>query len=114
MENSKEPIVFKSAADAIGLLGVKKKEFEVKCELLTQICLFVTKSKLTQVQVSEILGTSQPRVCNLLRGRISQFSIDSLIGFMWKLGFEVSISATAPKIQTPKKPSTRKAAVTRV
>jgi predicted XRE-type DNA-binding protein len=49
----------------------------------------------TQKEAAEILGVTQPRVSDLMRGRISVFSIDALVGFIGKLGGRLDLSYSA-------------------
>ena len=49
----------------------------------------------TQTEWAEILGVSQPRVSDLLRGKIERFSVDTLIAFLGKTGAEVRLTVRA-------------------
>lgn len=46
----------------------------------------------TQAEWAEILGVSQPRVSDLLRGKIERFRVDTLIAFLGKTGAEVRLT----------------------
>jgi predicted XRE-type DNA-binding protein len=46
---------------------------------------------LTQAQSAKMLGVSQPRVSDLVRGKIEQFSIDTLVDMLARAGFEVAL-----------------------
>ena len=52
---------------------------------------YVDKSEATQAQAAKQLGISQPRLNDLLRGRIDKFSVDALIIMLAKVGKQVSI-----------------------
>ena len=47
--------------------------------------------ELTQVQAARLLHVTQPRVSDLLRGRIDLFSTDSLIDMLSRLGVRVRL-----------------------
>jgi len=49
----------------------------------------------TQTEWAEILGVTQPRVSDLLRGKIERFSVDTLIAFLGKTGAEVRLTVRA-------------------
>ena len=51
----------------------------------------------TQKQAAEHLGVSQPRISDLMRGKISLFSIDSLVSMAGKAGLQLSVGLTPPK-----------------
>ncbi len=45
----------------------------------------------TQKETAKLLEVAQPRVSDLMRGRISVFSIDALVGFLGKLGARLEV-----------------------
>jgi predicted XRE-type DNA-binding protein len=47
--------------------------------------------RLTQVQLAKLLHVSQPRVSDLLRGRLHLFSIETLIDMLGRLGVQVQL-----------------------
>lgn len=62
-----------------------------KAELARVIRRTIRDRGLTQVQAAEILGTSQPDVSDLARGRLSRFSMDRLERYLNALDMEVRI-----------------------
>jgi predicted XRE-type DNA-binding protein len=89
-------IVFGNVSEMLGKEGVEAQEFNTRCSLMTSIAEYVKSSKMTQAQVAEILGVDQPRVSDLVRGKFSKFSLGTLIEFLWKLEFEVSVGVRPP------------------
>jgi predicted XRE-type DNA-binding protein len=61
--------------------------------------------KLTQVQAGKVLGVDQPKVSALKRGRLTDFSIERLVGFLLLLDHNVQITVT-PKPHSSRKPPT--------
>lgn len=57
----------------------------------------VEKLGLTQSRAAYELGVTQPRVSDLMRGKISLFSTEMLIGMLAKLGGEISVSVKFKK-----------------
>jgi predicted XRE-type DNA-binding protein len=53
--------------------------------------------RLTQTEAARQLGIAQPRVNDLLRGRLDRFSIDALIEYLSRLGVQVRIETSSPK-----------------
>ncbi len=47
----------------------------------------------TQQELQAKLGTSQPRVSDLLRGKMSKFSLDTLVVYAELLGLQIEIKA---------------------
>jgi predicted XRE-type DNA-binding protein len=73
-------------------LGFSAEESEhllVRADLLLQLQKALATRGLTQAQVAKLLHVTQPRVSDLLRGRIDLFSTDSLIDMLARLGVRV-------------------------
>jgi predicted XRE-type DNA-binding protein len=52
---------------------------------------------LTQSEAAKIMRVSQPRVSDLLRGRLDLFSTDTLIDMLARLGVSVRVAFGAAK-----------------
>lgn len=61
----------------------------VRADLLIQLQKALGSRGLTQAEAAKILRVTQPRVSDLLRGRIDLFSTDSLIDMLARLGVQV-------------------------
>ena len=73
-------------------LGFSADEAEhllVRADLLIQLQKTLASRGLTQAKAAKILRVTQPRVSDVLRGRIDLFSTDSLIDMMARLGVHV-------------------------
>jgi len=109
-------VVFGSVTEMLGKQGVAEKDFDTRCSLMATISEYIEISKMTQKEVAQILEVDQPRVSDLVRGKISKFSLGTLVEFLWRLDFDVAVSVTSPKhTKTDKKnvvpvKSTRKVA----
>ena len=76
-------------------LGFRREEAEhllVRADLMIQVQKLVASRRLKQRQAAKVLHVSQPRVSDLLRGRIDLFSTDALIDMLTRLGARVRIS----------------------
>ncbi|PYP08261.1 MAG: transcriptional regulator [Gemmatimonadetes bacterium] len=51
--------------------------------------LGIARRRLTQARVAKVLGVSQPRVNDLVRGRLHRFSIDALVDVLARAGVRV-------------------------
>jgi len=75
-------------------LGFSKEESEhllVRADLLIQVQKAIASRRLTQAETANMLRVSQPRVSDLLRGRIDLFSSDTLIDMLARLGVGVRL-----------------------
>ena len=77
-------------------LGFDHQEAEhlrIRSELMIALQSVITSRSLTQVRAAELLGISQPRVSDLVRGRIERFSIDMLATLLARAGVRVELGA---------------------
>jgi predicted XRE-type DNA-binding protein len=77
-------------------------EANVKSDLWRDLVAHIAPLQLTQKELAKRLGVHQPEVSNLLNGKLSKFSVGSLIhyGARLDLGFE-------GKFTTPQRGSVR-------
>jgi len=52
----------------------------------------LARSNLTQAQIAKLFGVTQPRVSDLLRGKINVFGLDALVNMAAAAGLRVKIS----------------------
>jgi predicted XRE-type DNA-binding protein len=75
-------------------LGFSREESEhllVRADLLIQVQKAVASRGLKQAEAAKMLRVTQPRVSDLLRGRIDLFSTDALIDMLARLGVGVRL-----------------------
>ena len=73
-------------------LGFSAEESEhllIRADLLIQLQKAIAARDLTQAKAATILRVTQPRVSDLLRGRLDLFSTDTLIDMLARLGVHV-------------------------
>ena len=74
-------------------LGYKKPdEMLIKAELAVKIKKVIESLKLTQLEAAKIMGISQDKVSNLLRGNFSRLSEKKLMDCLVSLGYDIKIS----------------------
>jgi predicted XRE-type DNA-binding protein len=76
-------------------------EAYARSQLMDHVTDILRERSLTQVQAAELLGTTQPVVSDLMRGKLSKFSIERLFSFLEALGYDVEI------VVHPRKPMKR-------
>ncbi|MBI4494856.1 MAG: XRE family transcriptional regulator [Chloroflexi bacterium] len=74
-----------------------------KAQLAAQIGSAIARRGWSQSQAANQLGVDQPRISNLVRGRLSGFSTDALLDFLKRLDVKVSIMIEDP-ITAPGEP----------
>lgn len=75
----------------LGFSAEESEHLVVRADLLIQLQKALTARGLTQAKAAKILHVTQPRVSDLLRGRIDLFSTDSLIDMLARLGVQVRV-----------------------
>jgi predicted XRE-type DNA-binding protein len=64
---------------------------QIRTDLMVQIERVLKDQGLTQGRAAKVLGVTQPRISDLVRGRIDLFSIDALVDMLAKLGVSVTL-----------------------
>lgn len=70
-------------------------EMLIKAQLMAKIAEIIKRKGVTQTQAAELLGMSQPKLSNLLRGQFRGFSERRLMDCLTKLGRDVQIVVKA-------------------
>jgi predicted XRE-type DNA-binding protein len=78
--------------DVLGFSASEASALKIKAEILSAILDHVRAEGYTQRQLVEILDEYQPSVSNLLKGRISQVSIEKLLRYADRLNLETSVA----------------------
>jgi predicted XRE-type DNA-binding protein len=90
--NQGQETVEPSSGNVFGDLGLENsQELLAKAELVGRIGDLIAERKMTQAKAAKLLGVDQPRISDLLRGRIDGFSADRLFRFLNALGNDVEI-----------------------
>ncbi|MEO7030321.1 MAG: helix-turn-helix transcriptional regulator [Acidobacteriaceae bacterium] len=95
---NEEPLVieeFDSVWEALGLPPQEAANLEARSELMIQMTRIVKEEGWTQAQAAKRCGVSQPRINDLLRGKIDKFSIDALVNMATALGRRINFELKA-------------------
>jgi predicted XRE-type DNA-binding protein len=88
-----EPKVMRGSVNIFKDLGyADADERFAKMELAYKINALIEQAGRNQTQAAKILGVDRARVSNLSRGRLTEFSLDTLFGFLIKLGQDIEVS----------------------
>jgi predicted XRE-type DNA-binding protein len=94
MTQRNEIRVTESSGNVFRDVGFPRDEAEhllVRADLLIQLQKALKARSLTQSKAAKLLGVTQPRVSDLLRGRIDLFSTDTLIDMLARVGIGVRV-----------------------
>ena len=70
---------FASVWDAIADTPEQAANLRLRSELMDKIVALIEAKSWTQLEAAKHCGLTQPRINDLLRGRISRFSLDALV-----------------------------------
>jgi predicted XRE-type DNA-binding protein len=90
--------VKRASGDLFGDLGFAPAEAQnlrIRAELMVQVERIMQRRRLTQAEAARVFGVTQPRISNLVRGRIDLFSIDALVTMLARAGARVSLDVRA-------------------
>jgi predicted XRE-type DNA-binding protein len=66
----------------------------IRTDLMLQVSDIIEKRELTQRAAAVALNVTQPRISDLVRGRVELFSIDTLVEMLNRLGVSVTVKTT--------------------
>lgn len=88
---------FKSVWDAIEDTPEQAENMKLRSDLMMALQKRIRQLKLTQEQAAELLSVTQPRVSDLMRGKISLFALDILVNMTTAAGLHVEMRITKMK-----------------
>ena len=91
----KKPQRFASVWDALADTPEQAANLTARSDLMIQIAEIVKKNGWTQAEAARQCGVTQPRINDLLRGRIERFSLDALVILATALGRKVRVDIQA-------------------
>jgi predicted XRE-type DNA-binding protein len=75
----------------IGFSPEESQNLQLRSDLMSKIERFVKRSGMTQTEAARALGVGQPRLNDLLRGKIDKFSLDALVNMLGHAGMRVEL-----------------------
>ena len=94
----KKGTVVKSSGNVFIDLGYSPDEaaiLQMRADLMADLRKWIKTKRLTQTKAAEILGVSQSRVSDLIRGKWERFSLEMLITLATRVGMHVSLRKAA-------------------
>ncbi len=87
----------RSSGDVFRDLGFEADEAEnlrLRSQLMIELSKLIKARRLTQAEAAKMLGVTQPRVSDLMRGKIERFSVDALVEMIGRAGRRVCLTLT--------------------
>jgi len=86
---------FDSVWDALADTPQQAANLRARAELMRQIAAVIEANHWTQSDAATHCGVTQPRINDLLRGRVSRFSLDALVNIATAIGRRVHVELEA-------------------
>jgi predicted XRE-type DNA-binding protein len=76
----------------LGFPPAEAENLRIRSAMMRALIEFIRNGKLTQALAAKLLGVTQPRISDLVRGKIHLFSIDNLVNLLAAAGLRVDVS----------------------
>ena len=80
----------------LGFSTAEARNLRIRSELMTALRKCIQGEGWTQADAAKRLKVSQPRISDLTRGKISRFSLDTLVNMLTYAGMDVAVRVTQP------------------
>jgi predicted XRE-type DNA-binding protein len=82
---------FDSIWDAIEDSPAEAEKMKLRSGLMIALKDYIVAESLTQSQAAKKLGVTQPRISDLMRGKINVFAIESLVNMVVRAGLRIEM-----------------------
>jgi predicted XRE-type DNA-binding protein len=86
--------IYESVWDALEDTPADAENMKLRSTLMIAISEAVSAWQVTQTDAAKRLGVTQPRLNDLLRGRVGKFSLDALVALAARADLSVSLEIT--------------------
>ena len=82
---------FASVWDAIEDTPQEAENMKLRSALMTALKSHLAQAKMSQAQAAQLFGVTQPRISDLMRGKINLFGLDALVNMASAAGLHVDM-----------------------
>jgi predicted XRE-type DNA-binding protein len=82
---------FSSIWDAIEDTPEEAENMKLRSILMTALKNHITRSEMSQTQAAKIFSVTQPRISDLMRGKINLFGLDALVNMATAAGLHIEM-----------------------
>jgi predicted XRE-type DNA-binding protein len=75
----------------LGFSPAEARNLQMRSQMMTALRAFIAREGLTQAEAAKRLRVTQPRISDLTRGKISRFSLDTLVNMLSDAGLEFDL-----------------------
>jgi predicted XRE-type DNA-binding protein len=78
-----------------GFPPAEAENLRIRAKMMMALTGYIQERKVTQSRAARIMGVSQPRISDLVRGKIGRFTIDTLVNMVTAAGLKADVDITA-------------------
>ena len=82
---------FQSVWEAIEDTPEQAENMKLRSSLMMILSEHITTEQLSQAQAARLFGVTQPRISDLMRGKINLFNLDSLVNMAVAAGLQIEM-----------------------
>jgi len=82
---------FANVWDAIEDTPEEAENMKLRSVLMAALKDHITRTQLSQTQAARLFGVTQPRVSDLMRGKINLFALDALVNMVTAAGLHIEM-----------------------
>jgi predicted XRE-type DNA-binding protein len=82
---------YPSVWDAIEDTPAEAENMKLRSELMMALKHHITRMEISQAEAAKLLGVTQPRVSDLMRGKIGLFGLDALVNMAAAAGLHIEM-----------------------
>lgn len=76
----------------LGFDTAQSNKLKLKAQLMCQISEWIKQQELKQEEAAQLFNVNRPRVSDVMRGKVGNFTIDALVDMVEKTGAQVVLS----------------------
>lgn len=82
---------YTSVWDAIEDTPAEAENMKLRSELMMALKNHISRTEMSQAQAAKLFGVTQPRISDLMRGKINLFGLDALVNMAAAAGLHVEL-----------------------
>lgn len=82
---------FAGVWDAIEKTPAQAENLKLRSRLMLALKRHIEREGLSQIEAAKVFGVTQPRISNLMRGKIEVFGLDMLVSMLSAAGLRVTV-----------------------
>ena len=79
----------------LGFSPAEARNLHMRSQMMIALRIYIEKHGLTQATAAKQLKVTQPRISDLMRGKINRFSLDTLVNMLTDAGLDVDLRIRA-------------------